>query len=295
MKSLAILIPTYNRKELLRISLGQILNQTAQINHINFKIIVINDSSNDGTSKMLSQNFPDVIVLNTTGDFWYTRSINVGFKKALDLRVDCVLTLNDDIELKEDYFFKITSIFFNFLEPVVLGSTSLTYEKPHKIYFSGIYEVIWWRFKQKKYHSYLQKVNLNDLNGIRKSIMLPGRGMLISSTILKKIGFFDSRLLQYASDDEFCLRATKFGFKVLISWESIIYSHHKLTGEGSPELKQSFFNFTKSFFNKYSRTYWKKNFLITWKYGKKHLFPITIFIIFIGDYYSYLKHLFNRK
>lgn len=293
MKKIAIIIPTFNRCQLLEISLSQLLKQASIILNFETKIIVVNDGSTDDTERMLTENFPDVIQKKTTGNFWYTKSMNVGFEKAMKLNVDYVLTLNDDLELKYNYLEKIFEAISKYNKPVIMGSTSVTFEKPNRVTFSGVKNIKWWRFKQITYHNYLENVSEKNLTGEKKSALLPGRGMLIDIRILKTIGFFEPKLIQYASDDEFCYRAIRNNFKVFVSWDSLIYSHHELTGDGTPQLKQSLSKFVKSFSNKYSRNYWRKHTFIIWNYGIKLLFPITIFIVFLGEFYSYFKYRFK--
>ena len=226
MKKFAIVLPTFNRCELLEKTLQQLLKQAEENSNIKVHIIVVNDGSNDGTEEMINEKFPDVIQKKTTGNYWYTRSMNVGFEEAVKLDVDYVLTLNDDIELNEEYLKQIAKAIFKYSEPIIMGSTSVTYEEPHRVTFSGVKEIKWWRFKKITYHEYLEEIPKNTLTGEKESLLLPGRGMLIDIKIINNIGFFEPKLLQYASDDEFCYRAIKKGFKVYVSWDAIIYSHH---------------------------------------------------------------------
>lgn len=287
---IAAVIPTFNRVDLLRTSIGQLQEQATALPDLDLTIIVVNDGCTDSTETMLAQELPEVVQVKTPGNYWYTKSMNVGFEEAMKLDVDYVLTLNDDIELKPDYLQKITEAVAKYDAPIIMGSTSITVEQPPRVTFSGVKEIKWWRFKQTTFHDYLQEVPESSLKGEKESALLPGRGMLIDARILRKIGLFEPRLAQYASDDEFCYRAIRSNFKVYVSWDAIIYSHHELTGDGTPQLKQSLFKFTKSFFNQYSRNYWRKHFFIVWNYGIKLLFPITISIVFLGEFYSYFKY-----
>ena len=101
MKSLAIIIPTFNRKTYL----SNLLNQINNLSHSDFDlyIIVVVDESTDTTIAMLSSDFPQVHIVKGTGDWWYTRSINEGLAYIKNLNIDYVLTLNDDILLKNDF------------------------------------------------------------------------------------------------------------------------------------------------------------------------------------------------
>jgi GT2 family glycosyltransferase len=290
MVRVAAVIPTFNRCELLRTSIGQLQAQANDLPDLQLIIIVVNDGCTDRTEAMLTQNFPAIVQLNTPGNYWYTKSMNVGFQKALKLDVNHVLALNDDIDLKNDYLKQIIKAVVAYNEPIIMGSTSVTYEQPHRVTFSGVKSISWWRVKKELYHPYLKEVPFGDLIGVKKSEVLPGRGMLIDTKILKEIGLFDERLPQYGSDDEICLRAKKKGFQVLVSWDAILYSHHEMTGVGSPILKQSFTQYVRTFFNKYSRTYWKKFYLINSQYGYRLALPCVMFIYILGEFHSYFKN-----
>ena len=290
MKRIAAVIPTFNRCDLLRTSIGQLQDQANALPDVDLTIIVVNDGCTDSTETMLAQELPEVVQVKTPGNYWYTKSMNVGFEEAMKRDVDHVLTLNDDIELKPDYLQKITEAVAKYDAPIIMGSTSITVEQPPRVTFSGVKEIKWWRFKQTTFHDYLQEVPESSLKGEKESALLPGRGMLIDARILRKVGLFEQRLAQYASDDEFCYRAIRSDFKVFVSWDSIIYSHHQLTGDGTPQLKQPLMKFLKSFSNPYSRNYWRKHVFIVWNYGIKLIFPITISIVFLGEFYSYFKY-----
>ena len=291
-KTICIIIPSYNRITYLKKLLHQIDNQ--QKEDFSVIVIVVNDGSDDGTKEMIQTDFPRTFIVNGN-DWWYTKSINKGIEEAQKHNPDYFLLLNDDIEIDNNYVLSIYNSIKEFDRPTIVGSLSVTLNKPHRVTFSGVYNIKWWRFKQYHYHRYLEKVNLEKLKGVWRSELLPGRGMMIDSRILRKIGVFEPLLIQYASDDEYCYRAIRNGFDVFVAKQAIVYSHHNLTGDGTPQLRQSFQHFFLSIFNKYSRNYWKKHFFIVWNYGHKILFPLTIFIIYLGVFYSYLKNIKTRN
>jgi len=232
---------------------------------------------------MLSNEFPEVIQLKGSGNWWYTRSINEGMSELLRHDADYALTLNDDIEIQENYLQTIFNAAKSFQEPVVIGSLSVTSDEPARITFSGLKKVLWWRSKQFHYHTSFEKADWTKLHGIHPSIVLPGRGMLIDRRILDKIGVFESKLIQYGSDDEFCLRARKKGFGVYVCWDAVIYSHYKMTSSVTNYLKPTFRQVMKGYLNKYARNWWYKDAFIHFHYGNKFSFPVTMFILFLGN------------
>ena len=96
-----IIIPVHNRKHFTLECLLSLRKQTFQ----NFKVIVIDDGSTDGTGEMIEKEFPDVILLKGDGDLWWTGATNLGVEYALTQagQGDYILTLNNDTELAPDF------------------------------------------------------------------------------------------------------------------------------------------------------------------------------------------------
>jgi len=54
--------------------------------------------------------------------------------------------------------------------------------------------------------------------------------VLIKSTVIDQIGILDKRFIHYASDNEYCIRARKHGFKIV--WVKDVYLEHVGHGSG---------------------------------------------------------------
>lgn len=291
MKKLSIIIPTFNRK----LYLNNLLNQISNIADSNFNlyIVVVVDGSTDGTVEMLSKYFPSVHIVNGTGDWWYTKSINEGFAYIKKLNIDYVLTLNDDILLKKNFFQVLNKTIDQAPKNSIIGALSLTKSNPEKILSAGVKKIILWRYKLLPYYKlFTNKDDVPLLKGIHHSMVLPGRGMLIPYEVLNILKGFDGLFSQYHSDFDFCLRAKKKGYKIFISWELIVYSFIEETGEGTSYLKTSFKSFLNSFFRKHSRNNLKDNARYLFRHGHKLLFPLTFLIFMISCFNS---HFFKKK
>lgn len=290
MKRLAVIIPTHNRcKELkqLLISLdGQKLEDSIQV----IPIIVV-DGSEDSTLEMLDSYYPNAIVVKGNGQWWYTKSINEGFKKAIKNDFDLVLTMNDDCLLSDDYLNNLLKDYQGLSNPSnrILGSISFSIEKPHRVVFSGIKKIIWWRYKVKYYHEINSRISPGKVKGVHKSCSLPGRGILISVELLGELGLFDEKFKQYGSDSEFIFRARKNDYEVFISWNAILYTYISKTGEGSIHTKEDFLKFLKNFFNPHARNNLMVICRLVWRYGYKLLSPITIMIKIAGHFKNHFK------
>jgi GT2 family glycosyltransferase len=271
---ICIIIPTFNRKIYLRTILNQLYNQ--KLTTAKLTVIVIVDGSLDGTIDMIQNEFSSVIIIYGDGTWWYTKSMNEGFKYASKLNPDFVLTLNDDVELSKDYIENILNAYFNVEGGSIIGSLCISKDLPHRIMNSGNVLKNKLFLIYKNYLPFLSTQDDSELTGIKPTSILPGRGILIPFNTLLSLNFFDNRFIQYHSDGDFCLRASKKGFNIYISWDALIYGHLDLTSSDSSFRKQKFSNFIKSFFNKYSRNYLPAKALLIWRHHTKILLPVVL-------------------
>ena len=235
-------------------------------------IISVVDGSTDGTIEMLARDFSHVHIINGNGNWWYTKSINEGFKYADRLHADLILTLNDDIILGVDYLQKIISAYREKEADSIIGSISFTHDLPHRITNSGVRKRNKFWDRTETYVPFLASVNPSELSGIHRTPVLPGRGMLIPWNVARHLNFFDENFAQYQSDFDFTLRAVKAGFPVYISWDAQVFSMLNKTNAGSSFLKASWKTYFKNLFNRYSRSYlpnrsryyWRHNYKLLW-------------------------------
>jgi GT2 family glycosyltransferase len=287
LKNLTIIIATFNRK----VKLTKVLTQiNTQLNHL-FKvnIIVIDDGSTDGTEAWISLYFPQVFIIKGDGNWWWTKSMNMGFKKAVEKDADFVLILNDDSEINPDYLQKLFDDYSSLPENSILGSMSISIEQFGAIEMSGTKSFNPLFLKAKQYLEPFTILN-GSHNGVKPTTTLCGRGTLIPCLIFDKIGFYDEKLLQYGSDDEFVLRARKHGFSTFISWNARVYNYTYLTSESSSIKKITFWRFTANFFRPNTANSLRKDIHLYLHYGVPVFLPIYLIYSVLG---SYKSHFFN--
>src|SRR5579872_1516458 len=195
-------IPTFNRIHSLRTVLNCLREQVpANPPAVTLPIVVV-DGSMDGTLEMLETEFPDAAIVHGDGNWWYTRSINEGVKRALELDCDYVLTLNDDLTFGPHYIAALLGDQLAAGPDAVVGSVSLSATTPRLITFSGVSRVA----PNLKEYNYLPKfspVREESLSGVRPSVVLSGRGILYPSQVFRRFGLYDQRLVQYSSETDY--------------------------------------------------------------------------------------------
>ena len=291
-KIIAVVIPTFNRADCLKKLAAQLCGQ--QLSGLTLEIVVAVAGHSDGTWEMLDKEFPEIHKLKWDKDWWFTRSVNKGFAYAeAQLNPDYGLILNDDLEIEPDYIQTLyracTSLHS---DKVIMGSATLTAGKPTLVYFGGTEKIIRWRFKSVNYFPVFSPFVPAEFTGIRPSESLPGRGTFAPFAVFKSLNYLDEVFPQYASDDDFCLRALKKGYKVYISLDARVYSHIEKTGAGASYIKYPLGVFLKALFNKHSFVHLGTALRMVARHGDKRLLPLGMAIAVAGKFKAYF---FNRK
>ncbi len=278
---IAAIIPTFNRKEKLDIILTQLCTQKGT-DDIKLEIIVCVDGSSDGTDEMIKKKFPLVHTVSGDGNWWYTKSMNMGFQYAQQLNPDFVLTLNDDVEVDNYYVSILLTDFLSIgRKDIVLGSLSVSNDERRLVHFAGSKQNGTSVLSVKNYFPPLEMIyDRVVLSGIHPSRELAGRGILIPNALLVNLNYFDESLPQYGSDTDFCLKVRKSGGDVLISWNAIVKVNVGLTRIRSESGRESLRVFLKDLFDKHSHYSIRKFILLEYRYANpvKLIWKVPFFL-----------------
>ncbi|MBP7653215.1 glycosyltransferase family 2 protein [Candidatus Dependentiae bacterium] len=212
-----VVIPVYNRKNITLKCLTDLSNQTYK----NFKIILFDDGSSDGTAEEVKNRFPEVILLKGTGNYWWSRSVNYGIEYALKQKAEYILLLNDDVRLPENFISSFVEV-SNKNSNALLSAANFDVST-NKILFAGE-KRDWVKASIIKNTDLYTEQELNA-KIIIESDYLPGRGLWVPVSVFNKIGLFDSdNFPQSAADYDFTIRAKKAGFPLFCCISARVYS-----------------------------------------------------------------------
>lgn len=238
---LYIITPVYNRKEFTKNYLDALHKQSVE----NFKIVIVDDGSNDGTAEMIEEMFPDVILLKEKGDLWWAEATNIGVKFALQHGADYIMTLNDDTLPEPDYIEKM--IYWSNQKPnALLGALALNI-KSGKTAYGG--EKKSWVFDKST--SLLDALPEAERHGLHEVDFFPGRGLLIPKAVFEAIGFYDSKNFpQTVADLDFTYRAKNSGFEIYCNYDAKIKMYVEESGSVQLVTKKSIKNYYKHLFGR---------------------------------------------
>lgn len=258
-----IIIPVFNRLHFTKHCIDSLLTQ----HYKHYTIIVVNDGSTDNTADYIRSKYKDVILLQGSGNLWWTGATNMGVEKALELSTaagDFILTLNNDLEVNEHYLESLVAAAQK-NQPALIGSVSVDINKIEKVHFAG---TLWSATTAKYRPAVSKKLSYSELLKMGETIhtdLLPGRGVLIPINVFREIGLYDfASFPHYMADEDFAVRAKKPGYKLLVATKAVVYNHVNETG-----LKKQAKNF-KFFKDVFTSIKSPVNFSNRWRWAKKH-------------------------
>lgn len=223
----AMVIPIYNRinvtKEGLKHITTAVGTYTRNSDHPErIELIVVDDGSTDGSKEWISQNYPHIHILTGTGDLWWTGSVNLGIRYALDRfsNLRGVILQNDDVALEPDWLVK----YINAIEKnpgALIGCATATLTTSDRILYGGRMMHTW--FAKERKLNYLRDRNAIKPDYTVSSFDLYGRGLYIPAQVFADIGLFDQSRFKHRGDMDIPLRAKKRGYKLLVSYGAIVY------------------------------------------------------------------------
>jgi GT2 family glycosyltransferase len=226
MSKIEFIIPVHNRlkytKECLIILEQESSTSFFKKNEI--FIIVTDDGSTDGTSDWIKNNYPKVVVLPGTGDLWYSGSLNLGIKYALEkLSCDFIMVWENDIYPIDNYFENLQTIIEQWDGKSLICSKLYYKIQPDIIFGMG------GNFNARTGSRNL--IGRGETDGPQYDKIMDvdwflGQGVLIHREIIEKVGLFDEKNFpQYHADIDYSLRAKK------AQYHNIVYPNLKLLND----------------------------------------------------------------
>lgn len=220
-----VCIPVHNRIQFTIKCLESLRRQ----DYPDFVIIICDDGSTDGTAEQIRKRFPGVLILRGDGNLWWTGATNRCVEYAMQHSTDpsdCIVTLNNDLEVPENYLSTLATTAMKYPESLI---TSAGHDIKTKRLVSPGYRQSWLTTKARPIDPLTD--HLPGDNNVAWVTHAAGRGTLIPLEVFRKVGLFDwRRLPHYGADYDFSFRARRAGYKALVSFLAPVFSHVEETG-----------------------------------------------------------------
>lgn len=180
----------------------------------NYKIMVIDNGSSDGSQTAISQSFPDAYLLENKRNIGYVKAVNQGIANSLNMAVDYIWIFNNDVTVEENSLKILVEVGQTDEKIGVIAPVVYSYKNPEVIENIG-YQINFWigRLKKLKFGRDVFQ-NYDDKYAEVDSQL--GCSTLIKSAVFKMVGNFQAIYNLYFEETDFNIRARKKGFQVVV-------------------------------------------------------------------------------
>ncbi len=203
MKSISVVIPNYNGRELLARNLPTIYSALATSGVTDFEILVPDDASKDTSVGFLKENYPEIVVIEHSMNKGFGGNSNSGIMRSSK---DLVFMLNSDVEVTDGYF---TPLMKYFDKQDTFGVMSRIIGLDNDRVQDGA------KFPDYSFGRIGSTLNYrSETQSTLYTLFLSGANALMDRQKLLELGGFDEIFNPYYAEDvDLGLRAWKVGYK----------------------------------------------------------------------------------
>jgi len=217
-----IIILNWNGKELLKDCLSSIFKLT---DYPNYKVIVVDNGSTDGSVEFVRRNFKKVDILSLDRNYGFSKGNNIGIRYALKkYKPKYVLLLNNDTEIiQRDWLKKLVETAESDEKIGIVG--------PKLIYPDGTlqhYGLL--HLSNLIFPHYIERRPYTNFNMVQRAVLATnGACFMVRTKVIKRYNLFYDEIFAPASyeDIDYFWRLFKLGFVIIQRYDVEIV--HKLS------------------------------------------------------------------
>ena len=201
-----VVILTYNHcKDTL-----QALDSLGRMIYPNYKLLVVDNKSTDGTVEIVQEKHPEVGLMVHPSNQGFAAGINPGLQHALDRGADFILVINNDVLVAPPMLTDLVKV----MKPDIGAAAPMIYylDDPKRIWSVGFSK-----------HPLLLEMRGGSRGQIDQGQWqtpfevdyLLGCAILLNSSMLRRVGLFDERYFFYYEDLDLSLRARGRGYRLV--------------------------------------------------------------------------------
>jgi len=254
-----IITVNWNRK----LDTLECLSSLSELDYSNFRILVLDNGSQDGSPQSIKQKFPNIEQINNPRNLGFSAGFNVGIRAALQAGADYIFIINNDtivdrhcLAILIDHVTPETSL----LAPLIFYA-----DQPQQIWSAGGTTN---QLTLEKSDQYEGKTDLSQLPDIIERDFLTGCAILIPRQTLVSVGLFDEGYFLYYEDSDLCMRVKQNGQQIFVVPQAKVWHKVASSSGGRYTTNERYWMARSSvrFFRKYVN-FWQIPFVLTWRIG----------------------------
>lgn len=200
-----------------------------------FDVVVVDNGSADDSVTTIRGRHPEVTVLEAGSNLGFTGGNNLGLRWALERGADYGLLLNNDTTLSAE-FLTLTVQAAEADPRIGIASPLILYHSQPDTIWSAGGTIDWHRGSAT-----MIGLNEPDAGQFGSTVynvdFVTGCALLIRANVMRRLGLLDDRFFVYYEDTEWCVRAQRAGYRVVVVPQARIW--HKISPvarEASPRV-----------------------------------------------------------
>lgn len=224
---ISVIIVSWNTKTELRNCLTSLYERNKDVS---FEAFVVDNASKDGSPEMVDEDFPEVKLLRNAENLGYSRANNQAIKLV---KSQYILLLNSDTEFKTEGSLSKTYSFIKDKSDLGIVGVRLVFPDGSLQAAGRDFVTVWSLFKSQLLFSRSRFVIKIKSRLYHKNNSMPyktdyvdGAFLFFRKEVVDQIGLMNEKYFLYGEDMEWCLRASRAGWKISV-FPQVEIVHHQ--------------------------------------------------------------------
>jgi GT2 family glycosyltransferase len=201
--TISVLLTVFNRKDKTLSCLKKLyssFNNLENDNIFSLKVYLTDDGSTDGTSEVVNNNFPEVVILQGDGSLFWNKGMINSWREARKDNPDFFLWLNNDTDLYEDALSLLFNSYFKLRDPksIVVGGTQSAFSK------------------EMTYGAESKKEKLSPNGQLQLCDAINGNFVLVPFSVYKELGMLNNAFSHSLGDWDYGCRANNLNINAYL-------------------------------------------------------------------------------
>ncbi len=216
----AVILVNWNGKDLT----AECLSSLRGVTYANFRILVVDNASSDGSVAALQRLHPEVDVLSLPTNRRFAGGNNAGIARALAGDAELIVLLNNDTIVDPEFLTMLVGAFQSEPRAGMIAPKILYHDHPETLWYAGA-EISFWTGAM--HHVGIRETDRGQHDVRRETGYATGCCLLTSRTVIRQIGLLDESYFMYGEDADWSMRARKAGYRILYEPRARVW--HKIS------------------------------------------------------------------
>ncbi|HEX9016042.1 MAG TPA: glycosyltransferase family 2 protein [Chloroflexota bacterium] len=216
------------------------LESRGRLDYDPFEVVVVDNASTDGSPATIRRHFPEIALIENSGNLGFAAGNNVGVRYLMDRGVDYVLLLNNDTEVAPNLVRSLIDVSERDPGIGIVGPKILYYQPDDLIWSAGgLIDHL-----GRSSHLHFDEVDSGVDQRPRDVDYVTGCALLIRRSVIEKVGVLDERFFMYYEEAEWCARVRAAGYRVVYVPEARMW--HKIQQSARNNSRQYLYLMTRN-------------------------------------------------